>query len=317
MKKKCLLVYVVLAVICFCSDITAQSLNEMKPVPQEWIIDGRLHIEKYDCSISALNPDYEWYFISPDKDRVMFLCFNEEMESIVSLILGPLPRSNDGPQEEFIKGFIHGLEQGLIKKGLRFNNVKYERSDIPIAGRSWKMEVDFEFPDKAKVKMIGYVGQAKDVFGFILTQHFDEDESPLLLQIANSLQLGPSQKITVNDENGRSYDDLNQVLFWLYIIVGFMMMGIAALLNLILRRPCFNGPLVAILAISVLLAAKLYMTNSIFNHPKIEPFVYGTKIGGDFGVYLIPLILFFILMRRFKKKVASKKSGVEVPGEKK
>lgn len=291
----CLLVLFVLA-----SPALSQSEPAEAPVPAPVLQDGTLIDEAYGFSVESPGADWKWTedenpygrsftVESPDGNQLLF----------VAAAAQPLPQV----EESFIEEYVQGHRQNLENSGSTVEDVRYGPSRIPLAG-SYRLVMKIRTSDGAERIFYDYVAPVGRVYS-LHAFGTDGTEPPGLKSMAASFKLlappaVPETAVPAEDSQQAARFQRNAV-FYGYLFLLAIVMGICWILNKILGRPRINGAWIAFFLIALLAVLRLLLVLGSLDSIS-DPGAQGEAVGRWTAETAFALVIAYLFARRFKKK---------------
>ena len=142
-----------------------------KPIPPEWLRDGRVVVQDLNFLIASPNPEWHWsyqQFTDPDKETA----FIAEVAPDTKYVLMVMDR---GGKFEGTKKFADGMQRSL-PKGWQIKDVQLEATDVPTTGAS-KLKIKIQLPDESTLYAYAHVVSGKKTY--MLMAYSPETTEPL------------------------------------------------------------------------------------------------------------------------------------------
>jgi len=177
-------------------------------------------------------------------------------------------------------------------------------SDIPIKGHSRKIVMDIQYLTATELyaKSITYAGCAKDAFIFTEMVNSNKSASPAFIKTVSSLTLGPTQLAAYNKTTKQGKPNYPFIFGVLYLILGFMVMGVCRIINTIIKRSPINGAKYGLIIATLACIAKIIWIIAIRSHYALDSDRTAELVGEEVGTFILPAIVLLIYAWRFYKK---------------
>lgn len=282
-----------LALLVLASPALSQSEPAAAPVPAPVLQDDTLIDEAYGFSVQAPGPDWKWAETenprgrsftveSPDGAHLLFVAAADE----------PLPQGKG----DFMKGYVTGLREPLEKTGWTFKYSHYEPSKIPVEG-SYRLVMPMSSPDGEEMTFFSYVVPRGRMYSLHVFSR-DGNEPPALRTLASSFKLldppAPAESPRVDSNQGA-------FVFYGYLIILGIVMGICWIINKILGRPKINGAWIGFFLIALLALLRLLLVLGSLDSVS-DPGAQGEAFGRWAAETAFALVIAYLSARQFKKK---------------
>src|ERR1017187_7617880 len=114
-----------------------------KPIPPEWLRDGRVVVPEFNLSIGSPNPQWHWTYqqFGPPDNQTAFIAEVAPDTKYVVMVM------NGGGKFEGKEKFATGMQKTL-PKGWQIKDVQHEYTTVPMSGSS-KIRVTIQLPNDA------------------------------------------------------------------------------------------------------------------------------------------------------------------------
>lgn len=296
MSWVCLLSLLVLA-----SAALSQSEPAEAPVPEP-VLEGKTLIdEAYGFSVESPGEDWKWTEDENPHGRSFTV---ESPDGAQFLYIAAAAQPLAEVEGSFIEEYVRGHRQNLEQSGSMVEDVRHEPSPIPLEG-SYRLVMKIRTSEGVEQTFFDYVAPAGRVYSLHAFSG-DGAEPPALKPMAASFKLlappAASEPVAAEAEKAVQKSEPNRaVVFYSYLFLLAIVMGIGWIVNKILKRPRVNGARVAFFLIALLAVLRLLLVLGSFEAGG-DPGLQGEAVGQWTAETAMALVIAHLLARRFKKK---------------
>jgi hypothetical protein len=142
-----------------------------------------LTLKDAKCSVEA--PDQNWKWLA-NASAENYLCFNTKTGQSFTVSIGKLHNEID----EHTRGeILDGVKKSAAAQKATFSDVKFEKSEVPLPGKSWRLSYLLTLSGGAKITVIIYVvNPGEHALVTLQDSSLDGKDSPAFKKFVSSMK---------------------------------------------------------------------------------------------------------------------------------